>query len=212
MVDDIRIFQIVIQCCLSADSSPYQLCWGDPELRGKIMIQTAVQCLTNTGLAPFLAVYTHTHNRKTSSHVEVSVIDQGKEQHDWNQHWGWGTPLSCPLRGTGEWYKDITNSLVTTMYVFCMLYLEPMNRSTHCTCDSNLSLLHFSVCFLTFPPLPLSLLFFLLLPLSLLPSFSSSLSVPSSFPPSSFLLPPPLPPLFSSFPSSTSGISPNSCL
>ena len=69
---------------------------------------------------PFL-LYTHTHNRKTSSHVEVSVVDQGKEQHDWNQHWGWGTPLSCPLRGTGEWHKDITNPLATTVYVFCML-------------------------------------------------------------------------------------------
>ena len=77
------------------------------------MVQTAVQWLTNVGLVPFLAVYTH--NRKTSSHVEVSVVDQGKEQHDWNQHWGWGTPLSCPLCGTGEWYKDITTWLVTTM-------------------------------------------------------------------------------------------------
>ena len=56
-------------------------------------------------LVYFISYCTCTQNRKTSSHVEVSVVDQGEEQHDWDQYWGWGTNLSRPLRGTGEQHK-----------------------------------------------------------------------------------------------------------
>ena len=107
------------------------------------MVQTAVQWLTNAGLVPFLAVYTHTHTTEKHPVMSRSVsLIKGKNNMI-GISIGGGAPL-CPVL----YVVQVSGTRISPTHwsPLCMssvtLYLEPMNRSTHCTCDINLSLSH----------------------------------------------------------------------